>query len=123
MSEKTENSAELIKQYKAGWVAGKRDAHLSYMRQIAEKDAEITEEQRVSNLRADAVERWTNTCAQQDEIITGLRYEIARLRQALDFIVRTSKIVNAKGASTGPQWITFGASIIIAEYALKGDEA
>lgn len=49
--------------------------------------------------------------------------EITRLRQALDFIVKSSKRVNAKGASAGPQWITFGASIIHAEYALKGPEA
>lgn len=48
---------------------------------LAEKDAEIEEEQRISNLRADAVERWTNTCAQQDEIIDGLRAEIAWLRE------------------------------------------
>lgn len=88
MPEKNENSAKLIKQYKAGWVAGKRDAHLSYMRQIADRDAEI-----------------------------------ARLRDALNNLVKYSKIVNAKGASTGPQWIAFGDSIVHAEYALKGDEA
>lgn len=33
--------AKLAERYNAGWVAGKRDAHLSYTRQIAAKDAEI----------------------------------------------------------------------------------
>ena len=50
---------------------------------IAARDAEIAEERRISNLRADAVERWANTCAQQDEVIDGLRAEIARLRDYL----------------------------------------
>lgn len=50
---------------------------------LAARDAEIAEEQRISNLRADAVERWTNTCAQQGETIDGLRAEIARLQEAL----------------------------------------
>ena len=53
---------------------------------IAARDAEIAEERRISNLRADAVERWANTCAQQDEVIDGLRAEIARLWSALDGI-------------------------------------
>ena len=33
--------AKLAERYHAGWVAGKRDAHLSFKRKIAEKDAEI----------------------------------------------------------------------------------
>lgn len=53
---------------------------------LAAAQADIAEEQRISNLRADAVERWTNTCAQQDEVIDGLRAEIARLWSALDGI-------------------------------------
>lgn len=49
--------------------------------------------------------------------------EIVRLRDALNDLVKSSKKVNARGTSVGPQWIGFGVSLGIAEYVLKGGAA
>ncbi|MFT9360708.1 hypothetical protein [Acetobacter okinawensis] len=49
--------------------------------------------------------------------------EIVRLRDALNNLVKSSKKVNARGASVGPQWVGFGISLGMAECALKGGMA
>lgn len=88
---------------------------------LAEKDAEIAEEQRISNMRADAVERWTNTCAQQDEVIDALRAEIARLRDVLSlFTAYESLMDDGECAAAVSAYANFQLKV---HEALKGPEA
>ena len=82
---------------------------------LAAAQAEIAEEQRISNLRADAVERWTNTCAQQDEVIAGLQAENMRLREHLETVRSYLKEAPSVTARRG--------ALDVIEEALKGPAA
>lgn len=82
---------------------------------LAAAQAEIAEEQRISNLRAEAIERWSNSCAQQDEIIAGLQAENMRLREHLETVRSYLKEAPSVTARRG--------ALDVIEEALKGPAA
>lgn len=82
---------------------------------LAAAHAEIAEEQRISNLRAEVIDRWSNSCAHQDEIIAGLQVENMRLRDHLEtvrsYIKEAPSVISRRGA------------LDVIEEALKGPVA
>ena len=66
--------------------------------QIAALEAEVKEEQRISNLRADAVDAWLNSCAQKDQRIAELEEELSGFRAGLSELI-AKEVAALKGGA------------------------